>query len=64
MKIVERRIGKLKNYKFLSRTLPIIVLKHAADEDFCILDRILLRCFSFIYAALTNLQISIMKDLQ
>ncbi|KAG8196018.1 hypothetical protein JTE90_028988 [Oedothorax gibbosus] len=53
---VERRIERLKNYRILSRTLPISVLKRASDVDVSTIDKILVVC-----AALSNMEKPIIK---
>ena len=48
---VERAIGRIKNYKILQHVFPISLLKSCHDNDFAMIDKVLIVC-----ASLCNLQ--------
>ena len=47
---VERAIGRIKRYRILQSTLPIVILKRLHETELCTIDKILITC-----CALSNL---------
>ena len=47
---VERAIGRIKRYRILQSTLPIVILKRSHETELCTIDKILITC-----CALSNL---------
>ena len=48
---VEQAIGRIKPYRLLQHTFPILLIKSTAETEFATIDKILIVC-----AALSNLQ--------